>query len=82
MMLDESVEPVDRGKVFEIFIPKELDLDTVNKICVRGKEFLPVVRCKECKKRGTVYCDLDYCGYGQADNWYCADGERKEQNDG
>lgn len=37
-----------------------------------------VVRCKDCKKRGTVYCDLDYCGYRKADNWYCADGERND----
>ena len=37
-----------------------------------------VVRCKDCAKRGTINCDLDYLGYRQADNWYCADGERRE----
>lgn len=38
-----------------------------------------VVRCKDCAKRGTLNCDLDYCGYRQADDWYCADGERREE---
>lgn len=37
-----------------------------------------VVRCKDCTHRGTINCDLDYCGYRKADNWYCADGERKD----
>lgn len=38
-----------------------------------------VVRCKDCAKRGTINCDLDYLGYRHADNWYCADGERREE---
>ena len=42
---------------------------------------VPVVRCKDCAKRGTINCDLDYCGYRQADNWFCADGERREEDD-
>ncbi len=42
-------------------------------------DVVAVVRCKDCKKRGTVYCDLDYCGYRQSDNWFCADGERREE---
>lgn len=36
------------------------------------------VQCKDCTHRGTIYCDLDYCGYRKADNWYCADGERED----
>ena len=40
-----------------------------------------VVRCKDCAKRGTINCTLDYCGYRQSDNWYCADGESLEEDD-
>lgn len=38
-----------------------------------------VVRCKDCAKRGTINCNLDYCGYRQSDDWYCADGERRSE---
>lgn len=44
-------------------------------------DVVPVVRCKDCAKRGTINCDLDYCGYRQADDWYCADGESLEDDD-
>lgn len=67
--------------------PKEMDIDSF----IEGMgvvldrvydaptvDAVQVVRCKECAKRGTINCDLDYCGYRQADDWYCADGERKD----
>lgn len=35
-----------------------------------------VVRCKDCKKYKTINCS---CGCTcVSDNWYCADGERKD----
>ena len=46
---------------------------------------IDVVRCGECKKANTLECSLSYwdddwgewrVGYA-GDNWYCADGERK-----
>lgn len=65
----------DKGKTFDIFIPRECDLDAVNKVTIRQREFVPVVRCKDCAKRDN--CDIDW-RYRQSHNWYCADGERRE----
>lgn len=36
-----------------------------------------VVQCKDCKKYMTIHCTCDGCCI--SDEWYCADGERKEQ---
>ena len=43
---------------------------------------IPVVRCKDCKYHedeeiGMVYCPNALGGW-VAENWFCADGERKE----
>ena len=43
---------------------------------------LPVIRCKDCKHHedeeiGMVYCPNALGGW-VAENWFCADGERKE----
>lgn len=35
-----------------------------------------LVRCKECKHYKTIHCTCDGCCI--SDDWYCADGERKE----
>lgn len=34
-----------------------------------------VVRCKDCKHYMTIHCTCDGCCI--SDDWYCADGERK-----
>lgn len=39
----EEIELTSKGKQFEVFIPKECDLDICNKVVIRGREFLPVV---------------------------------------
>ena len=36
-----------------------------------------IVRCEDCKKRGTDNCDIDFWLYRQSYSWYCASGERK-----
>ena len=46
---------------------------------------VPVVRCRECKHHedeeiGMVYCPNALGGW-VAENWFCADGERKEGAD-
>lgn len=43
---------------------------------------VPVVRCKDCKyhedeENGMVYCSIPTGGWVDED-WFCADGERKE----
>lgn len=65
----------EKGKTFDVFIPQECDLGKCKKVIIRGKEFVPVVRCKDCKKRDN--CEIDW-QYRQSHNWYCADGERKD----
>lgn len=34
-----------------------------------------LVRCKDCKHYMTIHCTCDGCCI--SDDWYCADGERK-----
>ena len=39
-----------------------------------------LVRCKDCKRRGTYDCPVYVGGDGMSsepDDWFCADGERK-----
>ena len=39
-----------------------------------------LVRCKDCKRRGTYDCPVYVGGdgmYSEPDDWFCADGERK-----
>lgn len=43
---------------------------------VRGE----LIRCKDCKRRGTYDCPVYVGGdgmYSVPDDWYCADGEAK-----
>ena len=38
-----------------------------------------LVRCKDCKNIGDMYkCPVFYSKEKQPDDWFCADGERKE----
>lgn len=37
-----------------------------------------LIRCKDCRKRFTVNCWLYSCGRPTPDDYFCADGERKE----
>lgn len=58
-------------------LPHELDIDNVNRVEIRGVEFVPVVRCEDCKEwdeekhwcgirdsYGWDYKPSDYCSYG------------------
>lgn len=66
--------------------PMENDLDSfmagmravLERICdAPTVDAVQVVRCKDCKKRGTDNCDIDFWRYRQSYSWYCASGERK-----
>ena len=37
-----------------------------------------IVRCKDCKHRGTIICWMHYVGTTE-DDWFCADGERVKE---
>ncbi len=73
---------------FGVFIPQECDLNKCDKIKVRGREFLPIVRCKNCMWFNEVTIDKVPIGYGYCDkvnieqrleaDWFCADGKQRE----
>ena len=47
--------------------------------------YVQVVRCKDCVRRGTYQCPVYVGGDGmcsEPDDWFCADGKPKEENDG
>ena len=49
--------------------------------CMNKKvDMVEVVRCKDCNNRGTSDCPIEeLCnGWIPSDDWFCADGERKE----
>ena len=49
--------------------------------CPVDKDYEEVIRCKDCKRRGTYQCPVYVGGDGmcsEPDDWFCADGERKE----
>lgn len=59
--------------------------DSTNRIIVGNKEFAQVVRCKDCKYRMTEVSNdektMCYCPFVDrytVDDWYCADGERRD----
>ena len=69
---DEPCEPSDC-----VFCNAINDAETV--------DATPVVRCKDCKHHedeeiGMVYCPNAFGGW-VGENWFCADGERKEGAD-
>lgn len=38
-----------------------------------------IVRCKDCKKQGSYDCHItSLTGQTSSDDWFCADGQRKE----
>lgn len=43
--------------------------------CQSATDVVEVVRCKDCKHYMTIHCTCDGCCI--SDDWYCADGERK-----
>ena len=48
---------------------------------IKSEQAHEIVRCKDCKNHGTMDCPMceeGNCIFHTADNWYCADGERKE----
>ena len=50
--------------------------------CMNSKvDMVEVVRCRDCKRRGTYNCPVYVGGDGlcsEPDDWFCADGERQE----
>ena len=72
----------DKEKEYVVPLPYGLDLDIVNRVEIRGREFVTVVRCEECVYRRS--CMLQHFVESNAvdgkpidwSEWYCADGVR------
>lgn len=46
------------------------------------KEQPEIVRCKDCWKREFDNCPFnEFCGFKPDDDWFCADGERRNDDD-
>ena len=45
----------------------------------KGKDIVPVVRCRDCKYRHTLDCIAEAAGIKNVPgNWFCGDGARRE----
>lgn len=50
----------------------------VTKVIVRGVEYVPGIRCKDCKKRYECFIGL-FCGRDGEKEFFCSCAERKEE---
>ena len=74
----EAIEEIDRPGVICYGYNAKLNLGAVldRLVGLPSVNVVEVVRCKDCKKYMTIHCTCDGCCI--SDEWYCADGERKE----
>jgi len=56
----------------------EIDYKEYEQMVAPLRDVECVVRCKDCRKRGTPMCMLFFARSKPGDTWFCADGERKE----
>ena len=56
---------------------KEIDYKEYEQTITPLRDVECVVRCKDCRKRGTIMCHLWFNSPMPKDSWYCADGERR-----
>ena len=54
-------------------------LELMTNVLILLKEQPEIVRCKDCKHYMTIHCTCDGCCI--SDDWFCADGERLEDED-
>ena len=63
-----------------------LDCLKADVIRISAADVAPVVRCKDCKHHEDEEIRMVYCpniiGGWVGENWFCADGERKDGGDG
>ena len=84
--MSDYIKKEDALKAIEVCVnesvmPEEwrsgmLDAYDEVKSYVPSADVVEVVRCKDCKKYMTIHCTCDGCCI--SDDWYCADGERKD----
>ena len=63
----------------EFVMQETEEMTTFGSVWKRYEPVAELVRCKDCKKRYTVLCIQEEAGnINNQDDWFCADGERKE----
>lgn len=78
MMTGSARMENERRQMAEYIYEITKDSDGVDCYIKRGE----IVRCKDCKHREEYECNNIMLGgtkCGVTDDWYCADGERKER---
>lgn len=66
-------------------IPLQTDIIASDILVILERDgWYPVVRCKDCKYYNKAGCSADFgwcerngSGHGSTDDWFCADGERR-----
>ena len=82
---------IDLGDVLAVINASMLNLEDTDENRAMQKaismlptiDAVPVVRCKDCKHREQYECNYIMLGNtkcGVTDDWFCADGERKEDD--
>lgn len=67
----------------QLTVPIIVDWEAIKDYLTKS-DIVEVVRCKDCKHRQQYECDNIMLGgtkCGVTDDWFCADGERKETED-
>lgn len=77
---------IDRDKLIENKFKNDISYNAFVSLVKRQPtaDVVEVVRCKDCKHREQYDCNnimLDGTKCGVTDDWFCADGERKETED-
>ena len=95
MRLNEVIDMADREKVIkatellddffneyrEVYYISPHEAWEIIKDTLKEQE--AVVRCKDCKRRGTYDCPVYVGGdgmYSEPDDWFCGDGKKKERS--
>ena len=79
-MFEQYNTPAGIDDVIALLKQQGTEIEQLNRF-INGfsRDAIPVVRCKDCKRRGTYDCPVYVGGdemCSEPDDWFCADGER------
>lgn len=71
----------EAGMIWDEDNQEAVGIERTNKYGISTITYVQLVRCKDCKRRGTYNCPVYVGGdgmYSVQDDWFCADGERRD----
>ena len=77
--LNDSLENLHTGFIDGVGDVYAVSGETIKNIIAMLKKQEAVVRCRDCKRRGTYDCPVYVGGDGicsEPDDWFCSDGEQ------